>query len=120
VRHRSLFRKIEHVADLLTEEFARGVEFAGLYEFVEPADSSQDLFLCLEEMFRNNAGHFYDTLLFRTDRQSQELRHAPRQWRRASGSASKPKTRLGWVGLIPNLFGNHPAFIRELLHGRKV
>src|SRR5262249_6528786 len=70
----------------------------------------------LQEMLRHNAGRLNDAFFLGAYHQPYELRHAPRQRRRASRTAAKHKSRAARVRLIPNLLGNHAARIRELQH----
>jgi hypothetical protein len=72
------------------------------------------------EMFRHDCRHFHYAVLFGTNHQPDELRHAPRQRCGAPGSPAETESRESRVGLIPNLLGYHATRIRELLHGQQV
>src|ERR1700740_453384 len=70
----------------------------------------------LQEALSDDAGLLDDPLFLGVDDQANELRHAPRQRRRASRSCAKHEIRSRWLRAVPHLLGNHASGVSEMQH----
>src|SRR5579863_759660 len=84
-----------------------------------PASRAPSVML-LQKMVRHNRGLFDDALFLRADCQPDELGHAPGERGGAAGALAENEMRLGGLGAVPNLLGDHSAGVGEVQHGVEV
>src|ERR1700685_441040 len=76
--------------------------------------------LTFKEVVGDDARLFDDALFLRTHQQADELRHAPRERGRTTGSESKNEVRCRRLRPIPDLFWNHAARVCQMKHGVEI